>query len=170
MTREKIDYTHGDTGKKPTPLDFNSNERPDAQEFDWWWYNVTRLLKAHAGEFDRLDSNDDGVVDKADGAGSVSVNGLKKVDHPTDIDFTGPVNVTDDGDGTASVSISEYTDSKARDAVTGNVDLANLIGEGDPDQVLITDGYNVTWQYPKIPVRNSDPSSPDDGEMWLIPE
>lgn len=67
MTRDKLNYSHGDTGNEPqSALDFQKNERPKAQHFDWWWYNVIQAINGHADEFHRLDSNDDGVVDEAD--------------------------------------------------------------------------------------------------------
>jgi hypothetical protein len=47
-------------------LDFQSNQRPDAQNFDWYWYNVVEAIKGHASEFDRLDSDNDGKVDNAE--------------------------------------------------------------------------------------------------------
>lgn len=69
MTRETFSYTHGDTGTKPnSSLDFAANERPNPQNFDWYWDQVTKAISGHADEFDRLDSNDDGIVDEADEA------------------------------------------------------------------------------------------------------
>ncbi|WP_372611589.1 hypothetical protein [Halomonas sp.] len=72
MARTKLDYTHGDVGAKPPgSLNFEQNERPDAQQFDWWWDAVSQALADHADEFTRLDSNDDGIVDQADEADTV---------------------------------------------------------------------------------------------------
>lgn len=71
MSRDIFSYTHGDTGNKPSSsLNFQSNQRPDAQHFDWWWYQVIQAINGHADEFTRLDSNDDGIVDEADYAPS----------------------------------------------------------------------------------------------------
>lgn len=67
MSRKSFSYTHGDVGTEPSSsLDFQKNERPEAQDFDWYWYNVIEAIKGHAQEFDRLDSDDDGIVDEAD--------------------------------------------------------------------------------------------------------
>jgi hypothetical protein len=67
MTRDTFSYTHGDTGTKPSSsLNFEKNERPQAGHFDWYWYNVIEAINGHADEFTRLDSDNDGVVDKAD--------------------------------------------------------------------------------------------------------
>lgn len=110
MARYTYSYTHGDTGSEPdTALDFQKNDRPNAQNFDWLWYTVTEAISGHAEEFDRLDSDDDGVVDAADGAATWSNNGNLKATHPTDIDFTGNINVSSDGDGTATVNVPEVT-------------------------------------------------------------
>jgi hypothetical protein len=67
MSRDTFTYTHGDTGKKPSVAkDFQKNDRPQANNFDWFWYHTIEAVKGHASEFDRLDSNNDGIVDEAD--------------------------------------------------------------------------------------------------------
>jgi len=67
MARNKISYTHGDGGTEPSSsLDFQSNERPDSQHFDWFWDTVISKLNTHVDELDELDSDDDGIVDGAD--------------------------------------------------------------------------------------------------------
>lgn len=132
MSRDTLNYTHGDTGTTPSSsLNFEQNERPQAGHFDWFWYNVADALSGHAAEFTRLDSDDDGVVDAADGAATWSNGGTTEITHPTDIDFTGDVSISDDGDGTATISVTTYSDDEARAAVDGaNVDIA-----GDADTV-----------------------------------
>jgi hypothetical protein len=132
MSRESFTYTHGDAGSAPgSSLDFSQNQRPDAQNFDWWWSTVIGAINGHASEFGRLDSDDDGVVDAADGAASWSDSGTSLVTHPTDINITGDLNLTDDGDGTVSLGASTYSDSQARTAVDG----ANVSITGDADTV-----------------------------------
>jgi len=75
MSRDSFSYTHGDTGTAPSSsIDFVDNQRPDPQSFDWFWNKVINAINGHASEFDRLDSNDDGVVDEADAAGAASGN------------------------------------------------------------------------------------------------
>jgi len=72
MARDKFNYTHGDNGKAPaSSLNFEKNERPDAQHFDWWWATVINKINKIWNEFSRLDSDDDGVVDAADDADTV---------------------------------------------------------------------------------------------------
>ena len=69
MARDNIDYSHGDDGSKPpSDLDFQQNQRPNAQNFDWFWSTVINRINGIISEFNRLDSNDDGKVDAADQA------------------------------------------------------------------------------------------------------
>jgi hypothetical protein len=69
MARDNIDYSHGDDGSKPpSDLDFQQNQRPNAQIFDWFWSTVINRINGIISEFNRLDSNDDGKVDAADQA------------------------------------------------------------------------------------------------------
>lgn len=87
MSRDSPDYSHGDTGTKPTKsLNFKKNERPDAQRFDWFWYTVINALKGHASEFGRLDSDNDGVVDEADYANDADASTYKGNDIDSDGD------------------------------------------------------------------------------------
>jgi hypothetical protein len=132
MSRNSFSYTHGETGTKPqNPLNFEENERPNADRFDWFWYQTITSINGHADEFGRLDSDNDGVVDAADGAATWSDSGNAIITHPTDIDFTGDISVTADGDGTATVSVTKYTDDEARAAVDGS----NVSITGDADTV-----------------------------------
>lgn len=132
MSRDSFTYSHGDTGTKPTvSLNFEKNERPNAGNFDWFWTTVIQSVNGHADEFNRLDSDNDGTVDSADGAATWSLNGNTQVTHPTDINFTGDLSLTDDGDGTVTVSVTTYTDSNAQTAVDG----ANIDITGDADTV-----------------------------------
>ena len=69
MARDNINYSHGDNGIEPSSaLDFQQNQRPDAQKFDWFWSTVINRINGINSEFNRLDSNDDGKVDAADQA------------------------------------------------------------------------------------------------------
>lgn len=86
MSRDTFSYTHGDTGTEPaSSLDFTKNERPQAGNFDWWWDSVIKAINGHASEFDALDSDNDGVVDKADTlvAGANLSGGLNAADGET---------------------------------------------------------------------------------------
>ena len=78
MARDNINYSHGDSGiEPPSDLDFQQNQRPDAQNFDWFWSTVINRINGINSEFNRLDSNDDGKVDAADQADNAdTVDGL----------------------------------------------------------------------------------------------
>ena len=78
MARDNINYSHGDNGSEPSSaLDFQQNQRPDAQKFDWFWSTVINRINGINSEFNRLDSNDDGKVDAADQADNAdTVDGL----------------------------------------------------------------------------------------------
>jgi len=78
MARDNIDYSHGDSGTEPpSDHDFQHNQRPDAQNFDWFWSTVINRINGIISEFNRLDSNDDGKVDAADQADNAdTVDGL----------------------------------------------------------------------------------------------
>ena len=78
MARDNIDYSHGDSGTEPpSDHDFQNNQRPDAQNFDWFWSTVINRINGINSEFNRLDSNDDGKVDAADQADNAdTVDGL----------------------------------------------------------------------------------------------
>lgn len=124
MARQTFDYSHGDVGTKPdNPLNFKKDGRPQSEYFDWYWKNVTDYINGHADEFDRLDSNNDGVVDAADGAATWSRGGSTQATHPTDINFTGDIDLTDDGDGTVTVNVDRYTDLEALRAVENSPTL-----------------------------------------------
>lgn len=123
MSRNKFTYTHGDVGSKPpSSRDFAKGERPDAQHFDWWWSTVISSINGHADEFDRLDSNNDGIVDEADHASTAG-----------DADTV---------DGQNYGDIQSWVNSVAY----------------QPDG---NDKF-------KFEVRNSDPSSPENGRAWII--
>jgi hypothetical protein len=164
MGRNRFDYTHGDTGKKPaSALDFESNGRPDSQHFDWLWYTIVQNVNAHADEFDRLDSDDDGTVDEADySLDSDKLDG----NHWSDVKSWVNDNTADDPHGdsahtedylkdatqfadanhTHSQLHDRYTDSEARNAVKGVVDISDLDGsKGTADDVVVTDGSNLYY-------------------------
>jgi len=85
----KIDRTHGDTGTEPANgSDFQSGERPDPQEFDWWWYTVTTKINSLV---------DDVVAIKN---GDVKVGDATTADNATNVTATYKGNDIDsDGDG-----------------------------------------------------------------------
>lgn len=124
MGRDKYEYSHGDTGQQPSALDFQENERPDAQHFDWWWYTTTQYVNSHADEFDRLDSDDDGVVDEADYANDADASTFKGND------------IDDDGDGV--VDQADYANDADASTFKGNdidSDGDGIVDEADTVQL-----------------------------------
>jgi hypothetical protein len=163
MSRDTFSYTHGDTGTEPaSSLDFTKNERPKAGNFDWWWDSVIKAINGHASEFDELDSDNDGVVDKADTlvAGANLSGGLNASDGTTIWNNTGNyvpqsslqnTSVTvagnavslggstavahgDLSDAPASAHHTRYADSEAVTAVNSETELTVDIS-GDADTV-----------------------------------
>jgi len=117
---DKIDRTHGDTGTKPeNGSDFQSGERPDPQEFDWWWYTVTERLNSTIDDISQI-LNGDVTVGEA-------------------LFATDAENVT-----------QTY---KGNDIDTD--------GDGKVDQAVLAD------QTTSFEVRNNDPNSPSDGQVWI---
>lgn len=178
MGRNNFDYTHGDTGTKPTSaLDFETNGRPDSQNFDWWWYTTIENINAHADEFDRLDSDGDGTVDEADySLDSDKLDG----NHWSDVknwvnnntagnphgdsahteDYLKDATQFADANHTHSQLHNRYSDSEARNAVTGIVDISDLDGsKGTTDDVVVTDGNDL--YYTDISNAGSDYSDAD---------
>jgi hypothetical protein len=107
MTRKSFDYSHGDTGTEPpNPLDFQKDGRPKAGHFDWLWYEVITAINGHGSEFDRLDGNDDGIVDKADYANDADATTYKGNDL--------------DGDGDGVVDRADYANDADASTFHGN--------------------------------------------------
>lgn len=142
MSRASFSYTHGDTGSKPVGgLDFQSNQRPDAQNFDWYWYNVIEAIKGHAAEFTRLDDDNDGQVNSADYADNAGQLEGENAGAFADSGHTHDSRYLNDNAGTVAESNlnfdpakqsdlhAKYTDSEARTAVNG-ADI-NIAGDAD---------------------------------------
>jgi hypothetical protein len=169
MTRDSFSYTHGDTGTAPSSsLNFEVNERPQAQHFDWWWTEVIEAINGHASEFTRIDSNDDGVVDETDtvaaggnlkgdlkavngeiiwdeSTGYIPQNQLQNDDITlnagTGISSAG--NVSLGGSVTISVNDSRYVHA-AGDQMTGVLDMNGNAIEDSTGVLTLSGGVNVT--------------------------
>jgi len=127
-------HSHGDTGTAPNDgRDFQVGGNPAAQEFDYFWYTVIQKFSELIAEFNRLDSNDDGVVDRADYANDANATQFKGNDIDTDgngvvdeADYALDANATQfkgndidtDGDGIVDES----------DTVSGNDGVAHSAG------------------------------------------
>lgn len=113
MVRDKFSISWGDTGTKPTDgEDFESGERPDAQKFDWKWYNTIDKINKIWDELTRLDSNDDGQVDAADTADYANdADASTYKNNDIDSDGDGKVDAADDADTLGGESASAFADS-----------------------------------------------------------
>lgn len=145
MGRNRFDYTHADTGEKPnSALDFQTNGRPQSQNFDWWWYNVIENINAHANEFDRLDSDGDGTVDESD----YSLN-------------------SDKLDGKNWSDIQSYLSNNFAEFKHGNeahTDTYSLDSHLHDSRYYRPTGNDEFV----VEVRANDPSNPQDGRMWIL--
>ena len=155
MARDNIDYSHGDSGTEPpSDHDFQNNQRPDAQNFDWFWSTVINRINGIISEFNRIDSDDDGKVDAADQADNAdTVDGLHA-------DALADAGHDHNHDELTNVGLSDhhsrYTDSEAVAAVNGETSLTVDI-TGDADTV---DGQNYSdiqnWVNNNADVPNAD--------------
>jgi len=177
MGRKTFTYTHGDLGVKPgNPRDFQKNERPQANEFDWFWYNLIESVKSHANEFDRLDANDDGIVDESDtitpGGGLNGVlndsagnriyndNGkyieqdrlqndsLTVAGNTVSLGFSTSIAHSDLSDSPASAHHTRYDDEEARDAVAALLSAGTDLGVSydDAGDSLVVSHDNTSTQ------------------------
>jgi len=160
MARQTFSYTHGDSGTEPaSSLDFAANERPNPQHFDWYWDQVTKAISGHAEEFDRLDSDDDGIVDEADDADTVdgyhasdlgsgaSDDGTEILATSTDFNFGTGLSVTDDGDGTVTI---QGTSQAPVDSVNGQTG----------DTLVNMNGYDLY-------ITDTEPTGASQGDIWI---
>ena len=131
MARNNIDYSHGDNGSEPSSaLDFQQNQRPDAQNFDWFWSTVINRINGINSEFNRLDSDDDGKVDAADQADNADTVDGEHAGAFADASHGHNHNeLTNVG---SSDHHSRYTDSEAVVAVNAQTSLAvDITGDAD---------------------------------------
>jgi len=139
MARNNISYSHGDNGSEPSSaLDFQQNQRPDAQNFDWFWSTVINRINGINSEFNRLDSDDDGRVDAADQADNADMVDGEHADAFADAGHDhNHDELTNVG---SSDHHSRYTDSETVAAVNGETSLTVDIA-GDANSV---DGLDST--------------------------
>jgi len=75
--RDTTNYSHGDTGSWPADgKDYQGGDYLEANHLDKYVYYLVNKIQDHADEFDRLDSDDDGVVDKADEVEGINASDL----------------------------------------------------------------------------------------------
>lgn len=155
MARDTIDYSHGDSGNKPPDgNEFAAGERPDAQYFDWYINEFVVSINNVWSEFDRLDADDDGVVDRADYADDADASTYKGNDIDADgngvVDEAELANDASALEGNTLSQVRAHTPdahaSTHHDGGADELDGADLAGaDGASGQVLTTDGSTATW-------------------------
>lgn len=185
MTRDKFNYSHADNGKKPaSALNFEKNERPDAQQFDWWWATVIEKINKLWDEFTRLDSDNDGVVDAADDSDTVDgkhysdiqnwVNNSSDVPNADKLDGLHAeeigIHVRDDG----TITVEKATGIN----VTGN---ATITDDGDGTVTINIDNTAETLSgnddrdhtagsSPEYPDKSTGESNTARGDKFVVKE
>lgn len=81
----------------------------------------------------------------------ISEDGTKVLQKAEDIDFLGNLSVVDQGDGTVTVDDSHNHDTR-------------YYTQSEVDSIAADSPNEASY----VEVRTSDPSTPDDGRMWLI--
>jgi hypothetical protein len=117
--RETSDYTHGDQGAwPPSGTNFQNGDTLNAQPVDKLFWYLTEKSRDFANEFDRLDSDNDGVVDEADYAYDANATLYKG----SDIDSNGDGTV----DAAEFATNAEYADSAGNADTVDNQDWADI--------------------------------------------
>lgn len=134
MTRDSFSYTHGDNGSQPgSARDFQIGKRPNAEDFDWWWSTVTSYINGHADEFDRFDSDDDGIVDEADHAATAdNATSADSADYADDGDASTYKGNDIDTDGNGNADLADETKSfEARTNYPSNPEAGRVVFRTD---------------------------------------
>lgn len=162
MVRNPFDYTHGDSGTEPsTALNFLDGAKPEPEYHDWFWTNVIERINQLFAEFDRLDADNDGVVDRADYADDADASTYKGND--IDGDGDGQVDAADHAND--ATTLQGLSPSELRLAVEDSdeqllADATAISFEGDLDASMDGDG-TVTVAVTKTTDTRTDVS--DDG-------
>lgn len=148
---DKPDYTHGSTGQKPSQArDYQNGDRLDADNLDYFINTPFEKIKAIIDTLVTIDSDGDGVVDRADSAVTAdSADAYKSND--IDSDGDGKVNSADQADNATTVKGNDI-DSDG----DGKVDSA----ESADSATTATDATNVTSTY-----KGNDIDSDGDGKV-----
>jgi len=158
MARNKLNHPHGDDGTKPPDnLNFQAGDKPDPEHFDWFWATVTSVVDGHTSEFTRLDSDNDGQVDAADTADDATNVTSTYKGNDLDTDGDGQVNAADTAD-TATDATNVTSTYKGNDIDADGDGKVNAAEQADNADTV--DGSNVI-------VQSTQPSSPDDGDIWI---
>jgi len=124
---DKPDYTHGSTGTKPASgTDYENQDPLDADNLDYFINTPFEKIKEIIDTLTTIDSDGDGVVDRADSAGTAdSASQVKGND--IDSDGDGKVDSADQADNATTVKGNDIDSD----------------GDGIVDEADAVDGYDI---------------------------
>ena len=168
--RDTTSYTHGSVGSFPaTAKDYAQGDILPEDELDKYVHYMVRKSKDFANEFDRLDSDDDGVVDGAD---KLETNGS-----PATIrDTTNNIDVLRGNEGGAvNVPNGRLFEQGNRIAtqswVNNNVDVSNVDYADNAGNADTVDGQEASDFFSATKVKSgeaSDSSWDGNGVDWAV--
>jgi hypothetical protein len=104
----KPSYSHGSTGTEPSSaIDYKNGDPLDEAELDYYVNTEFSKIKAIIDALHDLDSDDDGVVDRADYADDADASTYKGND--IDSDGDGSVNLADNADKVDGTHLADVT-------------------------------------------------------------
>jgi len=148
---DKIDRTHGSTGSKPADgTEFNSGERPDNEEFDWFWYIVPEKINNIIDDISAIVSGNTQVGNASSADDATNVTGTYK-GNDIDSDGDGKVNSADYADdadtvdGVQASGLAKLGDGVQAPVYGSTSDVPSGIGKGefvyiDGDGLYMEDG------------------------------
>lgn len=169
--RDTSDYTHGDQGAwPPSGTNFQNGDTLNAQPVDKLFWYLTEKSRDFANEFDRLDSDNDGVVDEADYAYDANATLYKG----NDIDSNGDGTV-DAAEFATNANDADTVDgqhwSDIKDWVNNNIDTENSSYADNADAVDNQDWADIkNWVNTQSDVPNADyadDADSVDGKDWV---
>ena len=170
MVRDKFSISWGDTGTKPTDgEDFESGERPDAQKFDWKWYNTIDKINKIWDELTRLDSDDDGQVDAADTADYANdADASTYKGNDIDSDGDGKIDAADTADNAGDAdTVDGWHKADIQTWVNNNVDVSNVDYADSAGDVAGTDGsQHQAGSLPRFSDESTGLSNTEEGDLF----
>lgn len=122
-TPNKPAYTHGAQGTEPdSAIDYANGDAVDAEDFDYFVYHEFDKIRAIIDVLNAIDSDEDNVVDAADGASQYQDGGGDVQLHPTQVDFLDKFSVSTDGSGGVQITTSALDEEEVEDAVAALVE------------------------------------------------
>lgn len=153
--RDNPFHSHGDQGTKPDDgLDFQTGGNPKAPEFDFFWFHTIQKIQEFNTEFDRLDADDDGIVDEADYANDADATTYKGNDI--------------DSDGSGAVDTAEYANDADASTYKGNdIDSDGSGAVDEAETVSGNDGQShFAGSLPRFADTAEGLANTSEGDLW----